>query len=102
MIYIFNSAYRPLYATNVLVTLFLPNSYINQYRYRHEIHVDPILFKKLNNKTIRDGEDVLIGKIEGNVVANVAFLVSRLSSHHFSHSTNATFATTFPSIFPGH
>ncbi len=35
MIYLFNSAYRPRYQENLLATLFLPNGWTNEYRYRH-------------------------------------------------------------------
>lgn len=34
MIYLFNSAYRALYQENLLATLFLPYSWVNEYRYR--------------------------------------------------------------------
>lgn len=34
MIYIFNSAFRPNYAQNIIRTLFFPNGWINTYRYR--------------------------------------------------------------------
>ncbi len=33
MIYLFNSAYRPLYQENLLATLFLPHGWTNEYRY---------------------------------------------------------------------
>ena len=35
MLYVFNSAYRPLYTKNILNTLFLPYDWTNEYRYRH-------------------------------------------------------------------
>jgi len=34
MIYLFNSAFRPLYQENLLATLFLPYGWTNEYRYR--------------------------------------------------------------------
>ncbi len=38
MIYLFNSAFRALYRANVLNTLFLPEGYTNEYRYRVQVH----------------------------------------------------------------
>src|SRR5580704_7955048 len=35
MLYLFNSAFRPLYLKNVLNTLCLPAGCTNEYRYRH-------------------------------------------------------------------
>lgn len=35
MLYLFNSAFRPLYVRNVLNTLYLPVGCTNEYRYRH-------------------------------------------------------------------
>src|ERR1700756_600717 len=34
MLYLFNSAYRPLYLRNVMNTLYLPKGYGNEYRYK--------------------------------------------------------------------
>ena len=36
MLYLFNSAFRSLYLTNVMNTLFLPAGYTNEYRYRRK------------------------------------------------------------------
>lgn len=53
MIYLFNSAYRSLYTTNVLNTLFLPVGCTNEYRYRHSgtgsIHINPDSFNNFLN-----------------------------------------------------
>jgi hypothetical protein len=35
MLYVFNSAYRPLYTVNVLNTLSLPGGFVNEYRYKY-------------------------------------------------------------------
>jgi hypothetical protein len=35
VLYLFNSAFRPLYVKNVLNTLFLPEGHTNEYRYRY-------------------------------------------------------------------
>jgi hypothetical protein len=50
MLYLFNSAIRPLYTRNVLNTLFLPVGCTNEYRYRYTgqpCHVPPALFATL-------------------------------------------------------
>ncbi|MBN2463190.1 MAG: hypothetical protein JXB43_06275 [Dehalococcoidia bacterium] len=52
MIYLFNSAYRPLYQENLLATLFLPHGYTNEYRY-HERNVPQNIIQeieKINGK----------------------------------------------------
>jgi len=44
MIYLFNSAYRPLYTRNILNTIFIPPGGINEYRYSvrgNDIHIAP-------------------------------------------------------------
>lgn len=46
MIYLFNSAFRAKYKSNILNTLFLPTGCVNEYRYRtatESQHVDPAL-----------------------------------------------------------
>src|ERR1700733_6243828 len=40
MLYLFNSAFRPKYSTNVLNTFFLESGCVNEYRYSHG-NVDP-------------------------------------------------------------
>ncbi len=52
MLYLFNSGYRRLYATNVLNTLFLPEGYVNDYRYRSEgqnVYIEPKTRAKLKS-----------------------------------------------------
>jgi hypothetical protein len=49
VIYVFNSAFRPLYLANVLNTLFLPNGSTNEYRYSIQ-NVSPTLEETLKPK----------------------------------------------------
>ncbi len=55
MIYIFNSAYRPLFVNNMLNTLFLPDGWINEYRYRLGQNIDEAIRERLEK-----GADVAV------------------------------------------
>ncbi len=61
MLYLFNSAYRPLYLTNVLRTLALPDRYSNEYRYKHTgdfRYISPTFYSNLSS--IKRGEECVI------------------------------------------
>jgi hypothetical protein len=52
VIYLFNSAFRPKYARNVMNTLYLPTGCMNEYRYRHTgegANVSAALVSKLSD-----------------------------------------------------
>lgn len=55
MIYVFNSAYRPLYTGNMLATLFLPVGWVNEYRYRLGQNID----ERIENQ-LKPGTDVAV------------------------------------------
>ncbi len=61
MLYIFNSAFRRLYTTNTLNTIYLPNGYNNEYRYRSSgepLHVPADTRKKVLK--LRKGTEAII------------------------------------------
>jgi hypothetical protein len=61
VLYLFNSAYRPLYLTNVLNTLGFPQDCVNEYRYKHSgdsRQIAPALYSTLSS--IRRSEECVI------------------------------------------
>lgn len=62
MIYLFNSGFRPLYRNNILNTLYVPNGFVIEFRYRikdEESYVHPSLKNQLNKAT-KDEKVVII------------------------------------------
>jgi hypothetical protein len=70
MLYLFNSAYRPLYAANALNTLYLPTGYTNEYRYRHTgepRYVSPAVFEAMPRfKAGKECVIVFVDRYSGN------------------------------------
>lgn len=85
MIYLFNSAFRPEYRTNILNTLYLPSGCVNEYRYSETRHMDPI-FRKRNQ--IKRGEQVTVIYIDRHGSSGFFFHPIRrgtLESFHFQN-----------------
>jgi hypothetical protein len=61
VLYLFNSAYRPLYLKNVLNTLGFPQDCVNEYRYKHSgesRQIAPTLYSALSS--IKSAEECVI------------------------------------------
>jgi hypothetical protein len=61
MLYVFNSAYRPLYAKNVLNTLYLPYGWTNEYRYKYAgdtTNISPTTYSSLS--TLHSGTKCVV------------------------------------------
>jgi hypothetical protein len=62
MLYLFNSAYRPLYTVNVLNTLTLPHGYVNEYRYKYSDkskYLSTALFSSLDSLVSSNTDTVI-------------------------------------------
>src|ERR1017187_5979574 len=62
MLYLFNSAYRPLYTVNVLNTLTLPHGYVNEYRYKYSVkskYLSTALFSSLGSLVSSNTDTVI-------------------------------------------
>jgi|ERR1700733_38422 len=57
MLYLFNSAFRPKYSTNILNTFFLESGCVNEYRYS-QTHVDPQI--KNANKPLSEKQALML------------------------------------------
>jgi hypothetical protein len=89
MIYLFNSAYRALYRTNVLNTLFLPEGYTNEYRYKVQgtpTHIAPESYSSLKNA--KQGESSVIIYIDRFGTSGYVFHPLRLAKFVISRELN--------------
>ena len=92
MIYLFNSAFRPLYRTNILNTLYLPTGCINEYRYSMQ-HTDPAFSQEakgtfFNKKQVKPHEKVTVVYIDRHGQSGFVFHPVRrgkLESFHFDN-----------------
>lgn len=93
MIYLFNSAFRPEYRTNILNTLYLPTGCINEYRYSMR-HADPIFSQEqqariFKRKKVKRGEKVTVVYIDRHGTSGFVFHPIRrgkLESIHFDNN----------------
>jgi hypothetical protein len=89
MLYLFNSATRPLYAVNVLNTLLLPAGFTNEYRYRYTgdpRYIAPEMYSSL--PSLKPGTECAIIFIDRYASGDYAFHPLRRASYVLHREIN--------------